>query len=849
MNRTTYSIEVSPVLPPRLARLAELANDLWYSWDRPTHALFHRLDPALWHACEHSPKSFLQQVDQRKLLQAADDPTFLSSYARVIASFDAYREDNRRRHSAQRLSENDLVAYFCAEFGFHESFPIYSGGLGILAGDHCKTASDMRVPMIGVGLLYRQGYFRQTVDRDGNQSAVYVDSDFNALPLVPVKNADGNELHVAIDMPGRNTQVKVWQVSVGHMRVLLLDTDLEQNSEHDRDIAHLLYGGDRTTRIEQELVLGVGGVRALAAMGENPTAWHINEGHAAFLILERIRLLMQEGLSFEEALEAVAVNTTFTTHTVVPAGHDRFSDEMIRTYFGEYCARLGIESWKLLQLGRTEGSHDFNMTALAIRGSRFQNAVSMVHSQVSSRLYQELWPQIDAEDNPMAYVTNGVHALTFLASDWHPHFDRYIGYDWSERLIEAQAWKRAQDIPDHIFWSTHQSLKAQMLRLIQHRLASQLARNLASEAHLQRLLKYADPAHPNVLTIGFARRFATYKRATLIFENLDWLREIVSDPNRPVLLVFAGKAHPADKPGQELIRRIAEIARMPDFEGRVLFVEGYDLQLSRRLVSGCDVWLNNPVYPQEASGTSGMKAGINGVINLSVLDGWWEEGYDGTNGWAIKPVQDLRDPAWRDYDEARTLYETLQDSVVPLYYERGKLDYPKEWVALAKRSMASIMPHFNSTRMLNEYVGRFYMPASQHCRRFHDEGYAKAKALAAWKARTRAAWDGVRIERMDVPVRKLVQGETKRVEVAADVNGMDPRDLAIELVLKHSERPGDTAACYRLPYAGESGGHLPHRYALDFAPQDCGRLGYRLRAYPWNELLTHRFEMGLLHWL
>ena len=849
MARTKFHLEVNPQLPQRLARLSELANDLWYGWDRAAHALFYRIDPPLWHAVEHSPKAFLKRVDQQKLLDAAQDPTFLASYARVLASSETYREDRRRRHAVGQFAADDLIAYFCAEFGLHESFPIYSGGLGILAGDHCKTASDMRAPMVGVGLLYRQGYFHQTVDREGNQSAIYADSDFDDLPVVPATHTDGREVHIAVDLPGRETRVKVWQSTVGHVRLLLMDTDLEDNSEHDRNIAHLLYGGDKTTRIEQEIILGVGGVRALAAMDMHPTVWHMNEGHSAFQILERVRGKMGEGLAFDEALEAVAANTVFTTHTAVPAGHDRFADDVVLQYFTEYCAQAHVDPSRLLALGRTQANNDFNMTALAIRGSRFHNAVSRVHSQVSSSLYADLWPQIDARDNPMAYVTNGAHALTFLASDWHPVFDRYLGYDWSERLLDAQTWDRVNAIPDNLFWGVHQSLKAQMLRLLRHRLSTQLARNLGSEAHLQRLLSSADPRDPNVLTIGFARRFATYKRATLLFENLEWLREIVANPNRPVLFLFSGKAHPADRPGQELLRRIVEISRMPAFEGRVLFVEGYDLQLARRLVSGVDVWLNNPIYTQEASGTSGMKAAMNGVINLSVLDGWWAEGYDGHNGWAIKPVAELHDHAWRDHDEARTLYELLQDSVVPLYYARGPMGYSPGWVALAKRSIASIMPQFNSTRMFNEYVTKFYLPAARHCRRFHETEYAQARALAAWKAKVRAAWEGVVLKLVAPPPPRATHGEPIRIELAAYLNGLDPNEVAIELVMNQPERTENDAICYRIPWAGEHEGDWPQHYALELAPPLCGKLSYRIRAYPCHELLTHRFEMGLLRWL
>ncbi|HKO87193.1 MAG TPA: alpha-glucan family phosphorylase, partial [Burkholderiales bacterium] len=537
---TAYVLEVNPKLPRRLLRLEELANNLWYSWDRSTRALFARLHPQLWDAAAHSPKALLKRIDEERLVNAADDPVFLSAFNRVLSAYDTYHSEPLRRNGSEWLRQSDLVAYFCAEFGFHESLPIYSGGLGILAGDHCKAASDMRLPFIGVGLLYRQGYFSQTIDNEGNQHPQYSDSDFDDLPISAVLQEDGKELHVQVEVAGRNVEVKVWQARVGHVTIYLLDTDLESNAEHDRDITHRLYGGDRITRIEQEIILGVGGVRALAAIGLKPTVWHINEGHAAFLILERIRALMKLGLEFPAALEAVAVNLVFTTHTAVPAGHDHFAEETILNYFKEYCTELGLDSDTLLGLGRTSGSSDFNMTTLAIRGSRHHNGVSRIHGGLTSDMLRELWPQIPPPENPVAYVTNGVHVPTFLAPEWVDIFDRFLGFDWASRLHDSSMWERLASMPDHIFWSTRQHLKAQMLHLVRHRIQLQQMRNQSSESHLDRMLRLVHPDEPDVLTIGFGRRFATYKRATLLFQNLDLLRDIVTNSERPVLFIFAG---------------------------------------------------------------------------------------------------------------------------------------------------------------------------------------------------------------------------------------------------------------------------------------------------------------------
>lgn len=853
MTGKIYQLEVNPKIPPRLERLEELANNLWYSWDRPTRALFSSLSRPLWAAVGHNPKAFLKRVDQRRLEAAAENPVFLGSLNRVLSAYDTYHELQTTQHSRQ-FQHDDLIAYFCAEFGFHESLPIYSGGLGILAGDHCKAASDLGLPFVGVGLLYRQGYFHQTLDADGGQHATYTDSDFDDLPATPVRDAQGNQVQVSVDMPGRTVLARIWEVKVGHVRLILLDTWLSENSSHDRDITHRLYGGDRNTRIEQEILLGVGGVRALTALGFKPTVWHINEGHAAFLVLERIRSLVKAGVDYAAALEAVASNVVFTTHTPVPAGHDHFSTDTIRHYFANWCQELNISPETLIALGSEPGQPDFNMTALAIRSSRYQNGVSRIHGEVSSRICAHLWPQISPEENPMDYVTNGVHIPTFLATEWYETFDRYLGVGWHQRQTDAGCWEGIHRIPDQTFWSIRQLLKSQLLHLVRDRLRVQHARNQGSPAHLDRLLKLADPAKPNVLTIGFARRFATYKRAALLLQDPRWLQEIISDPERPVLFLFAGKAHPADQPGQEMIRQISQMARRPEFEGRILMVEGYDLHLSRRLVTGVDVWLNNPIFPLEASGTSGMKAAMNGALNLSVLDGWWGEGYDANNGeangWAIKPASGTLDEARRDAEEARTLYEVLQDQVIPTYYRTGPMGYSPEWVAMAKRSIATITPRFNVNRMVGEYVQKFYAPAAQHGRRYTTQSYAPARVVADWKARIRTAWPGVRLNRLDTPVRRLAFGETLRIEVAVQLNGLSPQDVTVEALVGRpaTDHLAGRNRHYALSHTGttERGEYL---FAIDFTPEQCGKLEYRIRAYPSHPLLTHKFETGLMVWL
>ncbi|HEX4327439.1 MAG TPA: alpha-glucan family phosphorylase [Burkholderiales bacterium] len=855
MAGTRYQIEINPEIPQRLARLSELADNLWYTWDRHGRGLFARLNPPLWDLVGHSPKAFLKRIDQNYLRQAADDPIFLGTMNRVLSSYDTYHQNLTKVELPGRppLQHTDLIAYFCAEFGFHESLPIYSGGLGILAADHCKGSSDLRLPFIAMGLLYRQGYFQQTIDRNGRQHAQYSDTDFDDLPITPARRPNGadEDVKVAVEMPGRTVWAKVWKARAGNATLYLLDSDLPENSAADRGITHQLYGGDRTTRIEQEILLGIGGARALRELDLKPTVWHMNEGHAAFLVLERVRGLVAQGLPFDTALEAIASNTLFTTHTPVPAGHDHFSNDMILQYFSAYCAGLKIDPQRLIGLGQSPDSPEFNMTALAIRGSRYHNGVSRIHGTVSSNICAHFWPDIDPEENPMDYVTNSIHVPTFLATDWYEVFDRHLGLGWLHRMTDQGHWQGVNRIPDQVYWAIRQSLKAQLLHLIRHCVKRQYTRNQSSEAHVDRVLRHIDPNNPSVLTIGFARRFATYKRGTLLFNNRQWLKEILGDPNRPVLFVFAGKAHPADLPGQELIRQIHELSRDPDFEGKILLLEGYDLHLARRLVSGVDVWLNNPVYPLEASGTSGMKAAINGAVNLSVLDGWWDEGYDGKNGWAIKPTADGdgMDPAQRDAEEARTLYEILQDQVIPMYYRTGTLGYSPDWVAMSKHSIASIMPRFNMHRMVSEYVGKFYSGAAAQWRRYAGENFAGAQLVAEWKGRVRAAWRGVRLRRIDEPQTRIRYGSPLHFEVALFLNGLDPKDVTVELVFSRQGEESLAKAkrqVLRPVKALDNGEYL---YGRELTPEHCGKLDYRIRAFPEHKLLTHPFEMGLMTWL
>jgi len=826
----------------------------------------------LWSEVGHNPKLFLRRVDEHVLQAAAEDEVFLSNYARVLASFDTYHRRSDRQENAARLADDDLVAYFCAEYGLHESLPVYSGGLGILAGHHCKSASDFRLPFVAVGLLYQAGYFSQQIDADGGQLANYLESDFENLPVSVAQDEKGDPIVIHVEFPGRDICAQVWYVQVGHVRVYLLDTNISANRLEDRKITYQLYGGDRETRIKQELVLGVGGVRALRALGLAPTVWHMNEGHPAFSVLERMRELMSDGASFDVALEAVASNCVFTTHTPVPAGHDFFPDQMARGYLEPMVNALGCSVDDVLELGRMGDKHDeFNMTTLALRGSRHQNGVSRIHGSVSSELCADCWPQIAAPENPIGYITNGVHIPTVLAPEWADLFDQYLGAQWRRHFSDAQFWQRLHEIPDHLFWSVNQSIKSKLLTVLKSALTTQHLRNQVSEPHLERMLRHIDPSDPNVLTIGFARRFATYKRATLLFQDTHWLEELVNNADRPVVLLFSGKAHPADGPGRLLIEEISRLTKQPEFVGKVLLLEGYDLGLARRLFAGVDVWLNTPVFPMEASGTSGMKAAVNGTINLSVIDGWWGEGFERDNGWGIRPSPHNEDIARRDAEDARTLYETLQDEVIPMYYERGKYGYSQAWVTMAKRSMESVLPKFNMSRVVNEYIERLYCPAAEQGRVLARDGLSVARDLADWKSRVKNAWPAIELERIDDARDRITFGEQINVTVEVDLNGLAPKDVRVEaIVIRRSESEGPVPHSHLMDEVALSvADRVPSRneecelrfqfvelsatgkavFSLYLSPEWCGLLSYKIRLYPHHDQLTHRFETGLMLWV
>jgi starch phosphorylase len=739
-----------------------MANDLMYSWDRPIRSLFHRLDRELWEACGHNPKAFLRRVSQHRLSDAVEDHSYMEDYRRVTSAYDSYREHRGRPELTDLFDpREDLIAYFCLEFGFHESFPIYSGGLGILPHD---------------------------------------------LPVVPTLTESGQHLTLEIEFPGRMLKVRVWTAQAGHIKLYLLDTNIPDNNEHDRAITHQLYGGDREMRLQQELVLGVGGVRALHALGLRPTVWHINEGHAAFQLLERCAHRMHEGMDFNSAMELVAAGTVFTTHTPVPAGHDIFDMQLVARYLSKMAESLGLDFEHLYALGLNSGD-GFNMTCLALRCSRFHNGVSRIHGQVASEMEAGIWPQIPHRENPISHVTNGVHLQTFLAREWASLFDLHFD-DWHNELLNEAYWERLEEIPDYHYWSIHKALKQQLLKRVHDLLLHQQLRNGTSDAIVRRMARHVvDGADEDVLVMGFARRFATYKRAGMLFDDPERLARLLNDPERPAVIVFAGKAHPHDHPGQQLIKLIHDFSVHPDFIGKIILLEGYDMALARRMVAGVDVWVNTPEYPLEASGTSGQKAGLNGAVNLSVLDGWWGEGYNGSNGWGITP-RDLRfDHDQRHREEANDLLNIIEHELIPTYYRRDGGGYSEDWVALSKASMKSTIPRFNAQRMVKDYVKKFYAPARDQRRKLEANGAQLARSLADWKQRVRDAWPGVEIQLMLQPPAHLYHDEKILLQVRARLNGLQAGDVKLECLLGR-ETDGDELDVNQvaeLPAVGEDG--------------------------------------------
>jgi len=708
----TEASSLSAKIPPRIARLEELAYNFWWSWHREARDLFKMLDYSLWRSTGHNPVKMLLEVSPERLEELAAAPLFLRQYDAVLMALDADLSNGHLWFPAQYPDLTARpVAYFSAEFGLHRSLPTYAGGLGVLAGDHCKEASDIGLPFVAVGFLYEMGYFRQRITSDGWQEAIYPRFKPEEVAIREALCDDGECLFVPVEVGDRIVQLQVWHVQAGRTRLYLMDADNDLNTPWDRELTARLYGGDQEMRIQQEIVLGIGGVRVLRALGSDPLVFHLNEGHSAFLVLERVRELVEAGQSFDEARQAVRATTVFTTHTPVLAGHDVFPFHLVDKHFRTYWPRLGLSREQFLELGSHAGERQgFNMTALALRMCEQCNGVSKLHGEVARRMFQSIWPDKPVEQVPISHVTNGIHVPAWIGEAVNKIYRKYLGPDWIERHDDPALWERILDVPDDELWAAHLHLKRKLMSMIRERTRR---RRVERRLDAEQVLCAGTFLDPDALIIGFARRFATYKRATIIFHDLDRLKRLLHDRYRPVQFIFSGKAHPADDGGKRFIQHIYNAAKDPAMGGRIAFVEDYDLQVARYLVQGVDVWLNTPRRPYEASGTSGQKAAANGIPNLSVLDGWWAEGYNGANGWAIDSGRQHDDPWAQDAADAEALYHLLEDEVVPLFYERDADYVPRGWVQVMKEAIRTAVPVFCTRRMVKEYTERFYVPAAE----------------------------------------------------------------------------------------------------------------------------------------
>jgi len=840
--RSLRSFTVRPSLPSELAALEELAMNLRWSWDARTRDLFRWVDPDAWDATVHDPVRLLGVVSRDRLDALVEDPGFMGFLGEVREELRRYL-DRDRWFQAREGSPLRSVAYFSPEFGIAEALPQYSGGLGVLAGDHLKAASDLGLPLVGIGLMYRHGYFRQALSGDGWQQEVYPDLDPHAMALHLCEG-----VRVEVDLGGSPLVARVWRADVGRVPLYLLDTDVDDNPPEMREITDRLYGGDTEHRLRQELLLGIGGVRALDALGVDAQVFHTNEGHAGFLGLERIRQLVAgDGLTYREAIEAVRGGGIFTTHTPVPAGIDRFPRELIERYFSGWATEVGIPLDDLMALGHRPGDgpdERFNMAVMGLRLAGRSNAVAKLHGDVSRDMFADLWPDVPVEETPIGSVTNGVHAHTWTSPEMADLFTRYVLPQWQEAGPER--WERLQDASDDEVWRARDQGREQLVAFVRQRFRSQLiARGLSSSD-----VEWTDSMlDPKALTIGFARRFATYKRATLLLSQPERLKEMLLSSNRPVQLVFAGKSHPADESGKELIRQITTFAADPAIRHRIVFVEDYDIAVARALLQGSDVWLNNPRRPQEACGTSGMKAALNGALNLSILDGWWDECFDGENGWAISSAEDIEDLERRDEVEAGSLFDLLERQVVPLFYDRFQGPVPRKWVSRVKRSLVTLGPFVTATRMVGDYTRGLYEPAAAQADAMVDDGHKRARELAGWKAELSAGWGDVRVEHVDLDDAVAEIGTSREVRASVRLGRLHPDDVEVQLIHGVEGQGGELSDIDVVPMepAGGADGDL-HEYEGRFTCEQAGRYGVTVRVVPRHPDLVSSAELGRVAW-
>lgn len=840
--------QVSPVIPESLQPLADLARNLWWSWHNDAIDLFIRVDQDLWQKTRHNPVQMLGLVSQQRLDELAKDQTFLDALRGVC--------DRLARHCGRpgwfsethgAAAGDPTLAYFCAEFGMTESFQIYSGGLGILAGDHLKSASELGIPLVAVGLLYRHGYFQQYLTPDGWQMEYLPDLDFSQMPVTPVLGDDGQQIKVSVSMPKREVAVALWEARVGRIRLFLLDTDLPENSEADQAITAQLYGGDMDMRIRQEIVLGIGGVRALHAIGINPDVCHMNEGHSAFLALERIgNLIAQHGLTFDEARQGAMSSHCFTTHTPVPAGIDRFPAELVKTYFKDYHDRLKLDMEGLLALGRDNVSNKdepFSMANLAIRCSDWANGVSALHGVVSRSMWKNIWPNVPEEEVPIGHVTNGVHAASWLSRPLAEAIDRQAGTNARlAKPAEHDIYRVINDLPDEKLWAIHTERRQKLVAYTKRD-------DPARPASLGPVRHADNDLDPEALTIGFARRFATYKRGNLFMRDPERLIALLNHADRPVQFVISGKSHPADGGGKDLIKAIVQFTRHHGLSGKIVFIENYSMHSARYLVQGCDVWLNNPRRGMEASGTSGMKAAINGVPNASILDGWWDEAYNERVGWAIGYREEHDNPDLADELESRMLYDLLEKQVVPMFYERDERGLPLQWIQMMKHSIAELAPFFNTNRMVQQYTEQYYLPALARARSLMADGLAGSVARAQLKEKLRFAWPSLRFEKVESNAgQTLAPDET--IEVTAEVNlgGLLPDELRVQALIGRLDEAGRLVSPGIVEMSCVEPGGKTNVYKASARAIGCGPHGLALRIVPGGELMDGVTEPGLIYW-
>ena len=858
-------LTVVPTLPPNLEPLRELALNLWWTWDREALDLFHHLDAELWEKTYHNPVAMLGQISQERLDATAKNSVFLARLEVIHKKFREYHKTPswfETHHNDGTLNALQ-IAYFSMEYGLTECMPLYSGGLGVLAGDHLKSTSYLGLPFVAVGLLYQHGYFRQTLTADGWQMADYPTNDFYNMPIQPAKLADGSPLFVEVEYPEGKAIAKVWCTQVGRISLYLLDTNIPENQNEElRNITDYLYGGDERLRIKQEILLGIGGYRALAALGIQPTVCHMNEGHAAFLAIERIRqMMLKTGIRFEEACEATRAGNIFTTHTPVPAGIDWFPPDLVNHYFNGYYRELGVSMDTFLGLGRTNPSNthsEFSPALLALRLSAMCNGVSQLHGHVAREMWKDLWPGTPVHEVPIGAITNGIHTRSWVSGDMQSLFDRYLGPRWIVELTNQAVWTQISQIPDPELWRIHERRRERLITFARQRQEQKQARvGAVSKRTQERDSMATKTLNSAALTIGFARRFATYKRATLLFHDVDRLDKILNHPERPVQLIFAGKAHPHDYEGKLLIQRIARIAAEPRFYHKIVFIENYDICVGRYLVEGVDVWLNNPLRPNEASGTSGMKAAANGVLNLSIADGWWAEANHLGGGWTIDTGPVPEDSKSTNKAHANAIYDLLENEIVPLFYQRNPVDdVPYEWVARMKGAMQNLAPVFNTKRMVSEYAERLYFPAHRRWQKLNESESKRSIALARWKTHIRDHWSDLRIEEKPTDTKvastqssELGVGESTTVQAVVRTDVLFPHELAVQIYHGVLDEAGEihNGAISSMAYKDDLGGGT-YLFEGTLTLKQTGLHGYTVRALPNHEDLQSPHELGLVKW-